>query len=291
MNPVYSTLHLDLQHKTIESVSLKQYDQQSRFIVVNITDNGSVYNLTDDISAEIKIHKPDGTNIVNSATVDLSNNHISVPITEQMTVVFGVLDADISIYKSNVLLSTMPFHLNIEKSPVQKEDVISSDEYGVLEDLISAERDAENVRIQNENLRKDAENARKNNENDRASNENERKSNENDRKNNESQRIENEATRQTNETIRENQEVAREEKSKTAVENANNAATNANEKANDLQEKLDSHYFLLMEDLLDSINSSSVLNAATSNSVKMLNDKLESLFGDVITNEQIDSLF
>lgn len=43
--------------------------------------------------------------------------------------------------------------------------------------------------------------------------------------------------------------------------------------------------------LTDSVSSTSIDTAATPNSVKIVNDKIEQEIDDVITHEQIDSLF
>lgn len=300
MNPIYSHLYLDLQHKTIDSVNLKQYDYEARSIRFHITDNGNPYILTPDIQAEIKIHKPDDTKVVNFATVDCDSNHITVGITSQMTSMYGVLHADISLFRDGKVVSTMPFLLNVEKSSVQNEDIISSDEYGVLEDLITELQINENQRQLNEEVRKEAENVRNLNENTRKNNENIRIENENTRKENEKNRISNEGTRQT-------QEADREEKTSAAIQNAQQATQAAINATNDLQNKLDSHHFVLTEDkdvvngvpsldtdrkipidelrdatteskgivqLMDSVTSSSTITAATPNSVKVVYDAL-----------------
>ncbi len=269
MNHIYSHLYLDLWHKTIDSVNLKQYDCEARSIRFHITDDGSPYILTPDIQAVIKVHKPDGTKVVNSAAVDCGSNHITAEITSQMTSMYGVLHADITLFREGQTISTMPFLMNIAKSPVQNEDVTSSDEYGILEDLIieiqdnesrrqmneENRKEAENVRILNEDTRKDNEririlneDTRKDNERIRTENENAREKAENTRESNENTRIENEETRISDEGIRQTQETDREKRTSAAILDARKATQAAIDAAADLQNKLDSHHFVLTED-------------------------------------------
>lgn len=299
MNPIYSHIFLDLQHKTIEAVNLKQYDYESRYIRFHITDNGNPYTLTADMQANIKIHKPDGTKVVHFGTVDAANNYITIEVTNQMTAAYGVLSADITLFTTDNVISTMPFHLNIERSPVQNEDIMSADEYGVLEKLTVEIQELETEIQGNEAERQEAENTRSSNETARQTNENIRQQNEAKRENAETIRENNETTRQAGEAARENNTAA-------AISNAESAAKKASGAADDLQAKLDAHHFVLTEDkdvaggvpsldentkvpiaelyeataaskgitqLIDSVTSTSTTTAATPNSVKTAYDK------------------
>ena len=314
MNPIYSHLYLDLQHKTIDSVNLKQYDYKSRYICFHITDNGNPYRLLPDTQAEIKIHKPDDTKIVNSAHVDYGSNHVTVEITRQMTAIYGNLHADITLFQGEQAISTMPFLINIEKSPVQNDNITSIDEYGILEDLITEVQSNESVRQHNEENRKETEeirnlneDTRKKNENGRIEGENSRDNAEKTRENNENGRVEKEKTRVTGEGIRQTQETERQEKTSAAIQKAKAATQAAINATSDLQDKLDNHHFVLTEDkdtangvpgldsdckipivelreattadkgivqLTDRVDSASTTTAATSNSVKIVYDAL-----------------
>lgn len=136
MNSIFSEIYLDLQHKTIETVNIKQYDYNYRFIKITVTDNGNLYTLLPDMQAEIKICKSDNYHIAEFATIDTTNNCILIKLTEQMTSIYGICDAEITLFNDNGVISTMPFIINVEKCAIQNKDIISTDEYGVLEDLI-----------------------------------------------------------------------------------------------------------------------------------------------------------
>ena len=160
---------------------------------------------------------------------------------------------------------------------------------------------AENTRISNETDRQSNETARQKNESTRQTNENTRISNETDRSNAEAERVKNENTRISNENTRKTQETKRQADTATAITNANNAAKNANDKANDLQNKLDSHYFVLTNELENGISSTSTTHAPTANAVKIAYDKAISVeniinsnknnWNDKYTKNEIDNKF
>lgn len=169
---------------------------------------------------------------------------------------------------------------------------------------ISAESTRENSetkRQSNETQREQNEKLRKNNEDQRISNEQTRVSNEKSRNDAEAARIKNENTRISNETTRQSQESKRQTDTATAITNANNAAKNANDKANDLQNKLDNNYFVLTNELENSVSSTSTTHAPTANAVKIAYDKAVSVentinsnknnWNDKYTKNEIDNKF
>lgn len=169
---------------------------------------------------------------------------------------------------------------------------------------ISAETKRENSetkRQSNETQREQNEKLRKNNEDQRISNEQTRVSNEKSRNDAEAERIKNENTRISNETTRQSQESKRQTDTATAITNANNAAKNANDKANDLQNKLDNNYFVLTNELENSVSSTSTTHAPTANAVKTAYDKAVSVentinsnknnWNDKYTKNEIDNKF
>jgi hypothetical protein len=160
---------------------------------------------------------------------------------------------------------------------------------------------AETDRQSKETARQQNENTRETNETTRQSNEKTRVSNETTRTNAESERIKNENTRISNENTRQTQETKRQNDTATAITNANNAAKNANDKANDLQNKLDNNYFVLTNELENSVSSTSTTHAPTAKAVKTAYDKAVSVentinsnksnWNDKYTKNEIDNKF
>lgn len=160
---------------------------------------------------------------------------------------------------------------------------------------------SEDKRLSAETDRQSNETARQKNESARQTNENTRISNETDRANAEAERVKNENTRISNENTRKTQETKRQADTATAITNANNAAKNANDKANDLQAKLDNHYFVLTNELENSVSSTSTTHAPTANAVKIAYDKAVSVentinsnknnWNDKYTRNEIDNKF
>lgn len=160
---------------------------------------------------------------------------------------------------------------------------------------------SEDKRLSSETDRQSNETTRQKNESTRQTSENTRISNETDRANAEAERVKNEITRISNENTRNTQETKRQADTATAITNANNAAKNANDKANDLQNKLDNNYFVLTNELENSVSSTSTTHAPTANAVKTAYDKAVSVentinsnknnWNDKYTKNEIDNKF
>ena len=160
---------------------------------------------------------------------------------------------------------------------------------------------SEDKRLSSETDRQSNETTRQKNESTRQTSENTRISNETDRANAEAERVKNEITRISNENTRNTQETKRQADTATAITNANNAAKNANDKANDLQNKLDNNYFVLTNELENSVSSTSTTHAPTANAVKTAYDKAVSVentinsnknnWNDKYTRNEIDNKF
>lgn len=175
----------------------------------------------------------------------------------------------------------------------------------IVEELEQTVTENEAVRNENENSRIRSENIRNTNETARQNQETTRQSNENTRIANENIRITNENSRKANETVRQTNETNRQNNTATAISNAEKATKKANDAADDLQNKLNQHHFVLTEDkdvaggvpsldtnrkvpvaelydattsskgitqLTNSVTSTSTTTAATPNSVKTVND-------------------
>ncbi len=116
------------------TVYAKQGDSGTRFIKVILLENGALYTIESEITARIRILKPDKTAIYNFATI--SNNEIIAELTSQALAVEGVAVAEIGLFKEKQILSTFLFYIIIERSAVSDEQIESSNEFSVLESTI-----------------------------------------------------------------------------------------------------------------------------------------------------------
>lgn len=188
----------------------------------------------------------------------------------------------------------------------------------IVEELEQTVTENESVRNENENNRITSENIRNTNETARQNQETTRQNQEAVRQANENTRITNENSRKENETVRQTNETNRQNNTATAISNAEKATKKANDAADDLQNKLDQHHFVLTEDkdvaggvpsldtnrkvpvnelyeatvsskgitqLTNSVTSTSTTTAATPNSVKIVNDAVNTEKNRAITAE------
>lgn len=290
----------------------------TRYLLCTLTEDGVPRLIKNGEVARIRLQKPDKHAVYNDCVV-VEDGKLLITLTEQILAVAGNAICDIQVVNEDtgIIYSTKNFIINIDKTAIDNSLIASSNEFDALNRLIATNKQVNNELIANEEIRKSNETVRIDNENVRKNNEVLRNNTEDIRKANEELRKENEIARETQENDRQNNTLI-------AITNANNAAKNANDKVEDLQSKLESHHFVLSEDkdtangipsldsdgkipideiyeastirkgivqLEDSIESSSVAMAATSSSVKKVYDNLIAYQKDIITMEDIDSLF
>lgn len=120
-------------NKTYEYFYAKQYDT-GRIFIINITKDGNPFNLSDcTVIANMK--KPDGTVKMDSCTI-ISENQIQLIATDQVTVLSGKIPLDIQITNGSATIKTITLYIKVEGSVIHPDDVISSDEFNALNDLL-----------------------------------------------------------------------------------------------------------------------------------------------------------
>lgn len=123
------------------SVILKQYDKDSRFIIVKCTENGVFKKLDNEsMSCNIKVLTPDNRAIYKGSEVCtiLDDGTVKVSIIESMVYASGVAKAELNVIdkSTNAQLSPMTFNMIIKPSPYSDDRVIASDEFSALTELI-----------------------------------------------------------------------------------------------------------------------------------------------------------
>lgn len=116
------------------TVYAKQLDKSTRYVEATILQNGVPYTIPEGATARIRILKPDGTAVYNTATV--SNNAVTAELTSQTLAVGGIATAEMGLYKDDQILSTFVFYIKIERSAISDEPIESTDEFTVLEQAI-----------------------------------------------------------------------------------------------------------------------------------------------------------
>ena len=139
MNYTDYRLSLDI-FKTVSQATLpvKQGDTAYR-LCINITANGSPYKITEGCYALFTAKKPDGNFINNKCTIE--NNTIYYHLTPQTTAAIGMVECEIVLYDNNdEQFATPHFNILVDMKAYNGEEIKSSSEVNMLEDLIEASK-------------------------------------------------------------------------------------------------------------------------------------------------------
>lgn len=131
-------LSLDI-HETESGLSLRAKKGDTiRKIYVTLMDGGVPYRITSDCTAAFTARKPDNTIIFNDALIE--NNAIVYELTPQTTSAAGQVRCEVRLYGGDGRLITSPrFFLDVDDTVFTEGDqVVSEDEYTILEDAIDA---------------------------------------------------------------------------------------------------------------------------------------------------------
>ena len=116
-------------------VYAKQGDANARRVDIGLLDHGTLYAITDGVTARVWVKKPDGTAVWNNAIV--SDNRVIVDLTSQMLAAVGDALAEIALYSGGEqILSCSVFTLRVEKNVRSEQAVESDNEFGALDTLV-----------------------------------------------------------------------------------------------------------------------------------------------------------
>ena len=146
-------ISLDINNNKIsEDIYIKQYDV-GREIVFTVTEDGNQKDLTG-THATFELKKPDGFIVFDGVIIE--TNRIHLITTEQMSVEYGKLPYQLSIYTgNNTVISTVTGTFFVDQAVFQRNDIESTSEWGAftqamndfanLEDLAEMQAIAERV--------------------------------------------------------------------------------------------------------------------------------------------------
>lgn len=119
------------------NLSAKQSDTNgARGILFKIIKN-SVPFLLDGLTIQVGGKKPDGTVILNNASIlDIANSIIQIDLTTQMLAVPGVINLELNFIKDNTKLSSYPFQINVIKSVSDFKAIVSTNDFQVLNEAL-----------------------------------------------------------------------------------------------------------------------------------------------------------
>lgn len=147
---VTKSIKIDLVEKGVQPiVYAKQNDRQTRFIAASLFANGQPFSVPDGVVAMFRAGKPDGTacfydsNETGTPAITIEGNLVTVELAEQVLTAPGNVQAEINFYTAGgEKLTSFSFAIQVEKSVLTDQEIISSDYYNVLTEQVKAAQDA-----------------------------------------------------------------------------------------------------------------------------------------------------
>ena len=147
---VTKSIKIDLVEKGVQPiVYAKQNDSQTRFIAASLFANGHPFSVPDGVIAMFRVGKPDGTacfydsNETGTPAITIEGNLVTVELAEQVLTAPGNVQAEINFYTAGgEKLTSFSFAIQVEKSVLTDQEIVSSDYYNVLTAQIKAAQDA-----------------------------------------------------------------------------------------------------------------------------------------------------
>ena len=137
-------IKLDINKKMFETITAKQGDTKSRFILFNLYDGPIQFDLT---GRTVRVYgkKKDNTTIFNDLVItDAKKGYCTLELTNQMLAVEGMNELELVIFEGEKRLSTMPFILNVIGSKYSEDAIVSTNEFTALMNALKTVGDIDN---------------------------------------------------------------------------------------------------------------------------------------------------
>jgi len=129
---------LDFCQNDYKTVTVKQYDKDSRNLIITCTDNGAFYKLNSStLQCNVKMNTPDDRAIYDTATIK-EDGTVLVTFSESMVYASGTGKLEIQFLDSSTQrsISTMILTVIIVGSVYPDDKIIASDEFSALTDAL-----------------------------------------------------------------------------------------------------------------------------------------------------------
>ena len=114
-------------------ISVSQYDKSSRTLQFALYNGNAAYNVVSGTTALIQGTKPDKHGFQYAASVTIGSNIVTATLTEQMTAVAGEVLCEIVLNKGTEKLATANFILDVEKSALADDTILSETQIPIIE--------------------------------------------------------------------------------------------------------------------------------------------------------------
>lgn len=141
LNKINTRLKVDLYSSSQYTVvNTQQGDNNSRIIEVELLDNGNPYVLPEKVTISLQGARPDGFSILESC--QYSGNIITCELKDYILAVEGKCSVKIVLLDSDMILSSIPFHILVGKNPFDEKGVIGTPQFSILTEAIRAANEA-----------------------------------------------------------------------------------------------------------------------------------------------------
>lgn len=149
MEPIYTNVDIDFSQYNLNVIPVVQGEiGENRIITFSLYDNGHPYHITDINSVECFLigTKSDGLYADQKCVIEDSNT-VRCAITDQMQVALGdsVYSLVLLNAESKKYIKSFPIKLHIQKTAENISTIVSSNEFRILVDAISASKKLENT--------------------------------------------------------------------------------------------------------------------------------------------------
>ena len=137
-------IKLDINTELLETITAKQGDTKSRFILFNLYDGAIPFDLS---GRTVRVYgqKQDNTAVFNDLEInDAKNGYCTLELTNQMLAVEGMYELELVIFEGDKRLSTMPFILNVIGSKYSDDAIMSTNEFTALTNALKTVGEIEN---------------------------------------------------------------------------------------------------------------------------------------------------
>ncbi len=117
-------------------VRVSQYDQYSRTIIFDLYDGAIEYEIPNGSIISIRGTKPDKTGFEYPCT--FAGNRVEFLLEPQVSVISGIVPAELRITSSNEIVGSCNFIFNVEETPLDKDTIISDTELPLIEEASQA---------------------------------------------------------------------------------------------------------------------------------------------------------
>ena len=130
---------LDLTVPRVQNVRCVQDDQNTRLVRIVVTNNGEPFLLNPEtMIISYKVCKPDSRYIWNKTGVTINDDGtVTVDLSEQAIAITGIAKSALKIQEGPDKISTLPFHIIVEKAVVGNDELISESESDILDEMES----------------------------------------------------------------------------------------------------------------------------------------------------------